>query len=176
LLGLASNGVHSNGFSLVRKIVEDAGLDYDAPAPFAPDRSLAESLLDPTRIYVRSCLDGLRAGGLKGLSHITGGGLIDNPPRVLPAGVAARIDTASWPLPPVFGWLAQAGELPASELARSFNCGIGMIAIATPERSTALAELFTAAGETVYAIGEIIARTDGEPAVRLEHTDAAWPA
>ena len=175
LLGFASNGVHSNGFSLVRKIVEDAGLDYDAPAPFEPGRSLAESLLDPTRIYVRSCLEGLRAGGLKGLSHITGGGLIDNPPRVLPAGMAASIDVACWPLPPVFGWLAQAGELPASELARSFNCGIGMIAVVSPERSAALSELFTASGETVYAIGEVIAQAEGEPAVRLERTEAAWP-
>ena len=174
LLGLASNGVHSNGFSLVRQIVEDAGLDYGAPAPFEPDRSLAESLLDPTRIYVRPCLEGLRAGGLKGLSHITGGGLIDNPPRVLPAGMAAHIDTACWPLPPVFRWLARAGGLPANELARSFNCGIGMIAVVSPERSAALAALFTAAGEMVYAIGEVIARAEGEPTVRLEHTEAAW--
>ncbi len=175
LLGLASNGLHANGFSLVRKIVEEAGLDYAAPAPFEPERSLAEALLDPTRIYVRPCLDGLRAGGLKGLSHITGGGLTDNPPRVLPAGTAARIDTACWLLPPVFRWLAEAGDLPATELARSFNCGIGMIAIVAPERSDALVDLITAAGETVHSIGEVVTRTAGDPAVRLEHTEAAWP-
>ena len=175
LLGLASDGIHSNGFSLVRKIVEDAGLDYAAPAPFEPGRSLAEALLEPTRIYVRPCLDALRGGGLKGLSHITGGGLIDNPPRVLPAGMAVRIDTDCWPLPPVFRWLADAGGLPSTELARSFNCGIGMIAVVAPERSAALAEMFAAAGETVYSIGDVVARAEGDPAAHLEHTEAAWP-
>ncbi|HZD25683.1 MAG TPA: phosphoribosylformylglycinamidine cyclo-ligase, partial [Alphaproteobacteria bacterium] len=129
LLGLASSGVHSNGYSLVRRLVEDFGQDYAAPAPFDATRSLGEALLTPTRIYVRACLAAIRGGGVKALSHITGGGFPENLPRVLPEGVVAEIDGASWPMPPVFGWLAGLGSVASEEMARTFNCGIGMIAV-----------------------------------------------
>jgi phosphoribosylformylglycinamidine cyclo-ligase len=155
ILGLASNGLHANGFSLVRRLIEDMGHGYAAPAPFAPDISLGEALLRPTRIYVSSCLGAVRAGLIKGLSHITGGGLIENPPRVLPADTLARIDGGAWPLPPLFKWLAKTGAIEALELARTFNCGIGMIAIAGAEEAAAATAHFEAAGETVWRIGLI---------------------
>ena len=175
LLGLASNGLHANGFSLVRRIVEEAELDYAAPAPFAPDRTLGEALLDPTRLYVRPCLAAANAGRLRGLSHITGGGLIDNIPRILPAMLGVAIDAGVWPLPPVFRWLAEAAPLDAGELARGFNCGIGMVAIVAADRVAETEAAFTAAGETVYRIGVVVNTTAGEPAVRIDGTESAWP-
>jgi phosphoribosylformylglycinamidine cyclo-ligase len=164
LLGLASSGVHSNGFSLVRRLVEASGLGYADPAPFAPGLSLGEALLTPTRIYVKSCLAAARAGLAKGMAHITGGGLIENPPRMLGDGLACEIDGAAWTPPPVFGWLAQVGRVDAQEMARTFNCGIGM-ALATdrPDEAQALLE---AAGETVWRIGRVVADHAG-PASRV---------
>src|SRR3954463_5005514 len=133
LLGLPSSGLHSNGFSLVRRIVEQSGLGWQAPAPFAPGRALGEALLEPTRIYVRPLLAALRAGAaIKGLVHVTGGGFPDNIPRVLPAGLGVRLDLDAIPIPAVFGWLAEAGGVSESEMLRTFNCGIGMIVIAAP--------------------------------------------
>jgi phosphoribosylformylglycinamidine cyclo-ligase len=154
LIGLASSGVHSNGYSLVRRIVERAGLDWTARAPFA-EGSLGEELLAPTRIYVRPALAAHRAGGLRGLAHITGGGLTENLPRILPAGLGAAIDLDAWPLPPVFGWLAEAGGVAEAEMLRTFNCGIGMVAVADPARAETLAETLAAAGEVVHVIGKV---------------------
>jgi len=162
VLGLASTGVHSNGYSLVRRIVERGGLDYAGPAPFDPARSLGEALLAPTRIYVKSCLAAIRAGTLKALAHITGGGLVENVPRVLPEGVVAEIDAATWTLPPVFAWLAREGGVAAHEMARTFNCGIGMVAVAAPDRAAEACRILAAHGETVHTIGRIRARSGDE--------------
>ena len=152
VLGLASDGLHANGFSLVRRIVEREGLDLSGPSPFS-EGALGEALLRPTRIYVRAVLAALAAGGVRALAHITGGGLVENPPRGLPPGLAMRIDCAAWPLPPVFAWLA--GRVAPAELARAFNCGIGMTVAVAPERADALAACFEAAGETVFRIGAV---------------------
>ena len=162
ILGLASTGVHSNGYSLVRRIVERGGLSYDAPAPFAPDRKLGEALLDPTRIYVKSCLAAVRAGTLKALAHITGGGLIENIPRVLPQSVVAEIDGSAWTLPTVFKWLAKEGGVVAHEMARTFNCGIGMVVVCAPDKAEEAERILKEGGETVIRIGRIRARQGDE--------------
>jgi phosphoribosylformylglycinamidine cyclo-ligase len=164
LLGLPSSGVHSNGFSLVRRIVEASGLAWGAPAPFAPGRSLGEALLEPTRIYVKPLLEVLRGtGGIKALAHITGGGFPDNIPRVLPEGTGVRLDLPSIPMPPVFGWLARTGGVAAPEMLRTFNCGIGMVVVVAPADVGAVSRALQAAGEAPVAIGEITA--GGEPRV-----------
>ncbi len=165
LLGLASSGLHSNGFSLVRRVVELTEMDFAAAAPFAAGESLGDALLTPTRIYVKACLAALGAGGLRGLAHITGGGLLENLPRALPAGLAAALDGIAWTVPAVFPWLAKAGGISGQEMLRTFNCGIGMVAIAAPERATAIAEVFQEAGETVHEIGRLVPRAKGGPAV-----------
>ncbi len=167
VLGLASSGVHANGFSLVRRLVEVAGLDYGDPAPFDPDRGLGEVLLAPTRIYVKACLAALEAGGLHGLAHITGGGLSENLPRVLPETCGAAIDGQAWPLPPVFAWLAETSGLPEGELIRTFNCGIGMAAVVEAGAAEDLTRVFQEAGETVFPIGAIERRGEGESGIRL---------
>ncbi len=154
LLGLASDGVHSNGYSLVRKVVERSGLAWDAPAPFAAD-TLGGALLTPTRLYVRPALAAVRAGGVHALAHVTGGGLTENLPRVLPDGLGATIDLGAWPLPPVFRWLADTAGMAEAELLRTFNCGIGMILVVAPDRATALADLLREAGETVIPMGNV---------------------
>jgi phosphoribosylformylglycinamidine cyclo-ligase len=172
VLGLASSGVHSNGFSLVRRIVAAAGLDWRAPAPFAPGYALGEALLTPTRIYVRSLLAALRseAGtGLKALAHITGGGFPDNIPRVLPAHAAVEIDLSRVPVTPVFRWLAAAGGVAPAEMLRTFNCGIGMVLVVQPSRAEALAATLAAAGQEVHRIGVVMPRVGGE-AVRFSGT------
>ena len=153
VLGLASGGLHANGFSLVRRVVEREGLDLSGPSPFS-EGALGEALLLPTRIYVRPVLAALAAGGVRALAHITGGGLVENPPRGLPPGLAMRIDCAAWPLPPVFEWLA--GHVAPEELARTFNCGIGMTAAVSPDRVEALAACFESAGETVFRVGAVV--------------------
>lgn len=154
LLGLASDGVHSNGYSLVRKLVDLAGLDWDDPAPFA-DTTLGDALLAPTRLYVRPALAAIRAGGVKGLAHITGGGLTENVPRVLPEGLGAEIDLGAWTLPPVFRWLSDTGGIAEVELLKTFNAGIGMVVVAVPEAADGLAKLLDAEGETVHVIGRL---------------------
>ncbi len=162
ILGLASSGVHSNGFSLVRRIVERSGLAFDGPAPFAPGRTLAEALLEPTRIYVKPLLSAIRAtGAIKALAHITGGGYPDNIPRVLPGTLAAELDLGAIVVPPVFSWLKQAGDVADTEMMRTFNCGIGMIAIVAPDRAAAVEAALAAEGETVMRIGRLVPR-DGE--------------
>lgn len=158
LLGLSSDGVHSNGYSFVRKVVEMSGLGWDAPAPFA-DASLGRALLAPTRLYVKPTLAAVRAGGVHALAHITGGGLTENLPRVLPDGLGASIDLGAWALPGVFRWLAETSGMAEAELLKTFNCGIGMIAVVAPDRAAALADLLAAAGETVTVIGTV---TEGQ--------------
>ncbi|MBE9557081.1 MAG: phosphoribosylformylglycinamidine cyclo-ligase [Proteobacteria bacterium] len=167
ILGLASSGLHSNGFSLVRKVVETNALDWRAPAPFEPESELGAALLTPTRIYVKSCLAAIRNGGVHALAHITGGGLIENIPRVLPDDLAASLDASSWVEPAVFGWLAEAGGINRHEMYRTFNCGVGMAVIVAPGAVDALSGTFTDSGETVYRIGRVTARGDG-PAVTFE--------
>ena len=172
VLGLASAGVHSNGFSLLRRIVESGNAGWGAPAPFAAGATLGEVMLAPTRIYVRPVLALHRAGLLKAAAHITGGGLPGNVPRVLPAGTRAVIDAGAWPLPPVFAWLARTGGVAAAELLRVFNCGIGMVLVVTD--AAAARAILEAEGETVFAIGHIEAG-EGEPDVRMLLPDG-WPA
>jgi phosphoribosylformylglycinamidine cyclo-ligase len=174
VLGLASSGVHSNGFSLVRKIVADGQLSYDAPAPFDATQKLGEALLTPTRIYVRAMLQAIRADAVKAMAHITGGGLLENIPRVLPKDIGVRIDAASWPAPPVFRWLATAGNIDSHEMARTFNCGIGMAVIVSPDQADKASAILTEAGEKVYRIGFVEPRPTGE-AVILENCGKVWP-
>ncbi len=165
LIGVASSGVHSNGYSLVRRVVADAGLSYDAPAPFAPNITLGEALLAPTRLYVMSGLAAIRTGGVKGLAHITGGGITENLPRALPSGLDAEIDLSAWTPLPVFSWLAKSAGIGEREMLRTFNCGIGMIAIAAPEKADETIAAFANAGETASPIGMLVPG-DGEPKVR----------
>jgi phosphoribosylformylglycinamidine cyclo-ligase len=173
VLGLASSGVHSNGFSLVRRIVAAAGLSWDAPAPFAAEQTIGQAFMTPTRIYVPALLGLHRAGLLKAAAHITGGGLVGNLPRVLPDGTAAEL-TAGWPVPAVFAWLARAGGVDPREMLRVFNCGIGMAVIVAAADAAAAAEQLAQAGETVTRIGSIVAAA-GSPSVIIE-PPPGWPA
>jgi phosphoribosylformylglycinamidine cyclo-ligase len=179
VLGLASSGLHSNGFSLVRRVVERGGFDYAAPAPFAPGMSLAEALLVPTRLYVKACRAAMQTpevkGGAHAFAHITGGGLIDNIPRVLPDHLAAAIDATRWELPPVFRWLAESARIARGEMARTFNCGIGMVAIVAPGEVPAARKAMEAAGERVIEIGRIVKRPAGNEGTILDGTERAWP-
>src|SRR5258707_1551193 len=148
VLGLASSGLHSNGYSLVRRIVERSGLGYDARAPFA-EVSLGQALLEPTRIYVKPLLAAIGAtGAIKGLAHITGGGLPGNVPRCLPDGTRARLDARRWPAPAVFRWLRDIGQVPTEDMLRTFNCGLGMIAVVAPSDAARVAKALTDAGES----------------------------
>ena len=161
LVAMASSGVHSNGYSLVRKIVELSGLTWDAPAPFVADKTLAEALLEPTRIYVKPLLSALRDGiDIKALAHITGGGFIDNIPRVLPDALAADIDLGAITPPPIFGWLSQVGGMSESEMLRTFNCGVGMLVAVAAEDADRLLESLTASGEIAAVVGQLTARSD----------------
>jgi phosphoribosylformylglycinamidine cyclo-ligase len=174
VLGLASSGIHSNGYSLVRRIVERSGLGWDAAAPFAPESGLAEALLTPTRIYVRGLLPVIRAGLVKAMAHITGGGLLENIPRVLPDGLGVALDAAAWTVPPVFRWLARQGGVVPEEMARTFNCGIGMVVVVTGDRAAAVTELLQGAGETVTIIGTVVAVAGDEPRVVINGMEATW--
>ena len=196
ILGLASSGLHSNGFSLVRKVVSDAviggapdtklqaavrdhivdkaRLAYAGDAPFQPGTSLGEALLVPTKIYVRSCMAAIKAGGVHALSHITGGGVLENIPRVLPETLAAEIDATAWDTPAVFKWLQAEGNIQATEMARTFNCGVGMAVVVAAERAAELKAVFEAEGETVFEIGRIVPRPDGNEGVILNNAEKAW--
>lgn len=176
VIGIASNGLHANGFSLVRKIIADQALAYDTPAPFDPTQSLGDALLEPTRIYVAACLGLVRAGTVEALAHITGGGLVENIPRVLPDGLACRLDARAWPLPPVFRWLRRAGNLTDADLARTFNSGVGMIAITRPDNVEPALALLAEAGETAYVVGHIETRTADHPHVVIDNAEDAWHA
>ncbi|MBY6055100.1 phosphoribosylformylglycinamidine cyclo-ligase [Leisingera daeponensis] len=156
LLGLASDGVHSNGYSLVRKLVEVSGLGWDADCPFG-EGSLGEALLTPTRLYVKQCLAAVRAGGVHALAHITGGGLTENLPRVLPDDLGADIDLNAWELPPVFKWMAETGGIAEAEMLKTFNCGIGMILSVSADRADELVKVLEGEGETVARLGTVTA-------------------
>lgn len=157
IFGLRSSGLHSNGFSLVRKVVALTGLGWDAPAPFAVEKTLAEALLVPTRIYVKLLLAALkRSQGIRALAHITGGGFIDNLPRVLPDGLGCVLDLAAVPVPPVFRWLARQGGMLPAEMARTFNCGIGMAVVAARHDAAAVEAVFAELGESLVCLGEVV--------------------
>ena len=175
VLGLESDGLHANGYSLVRSIVAAAGCDPAGPAPFDPTRRLSEVLLAPTRIYVKPCLAAIAAGGIRALAHITGGGLVENLPRVIPDGLAARLAGGSWPVPPVFRWLAAAGGVPAGDMLRTFNCGVGMAVIVAPDRVEGAAAAFAGAGERVHRIGRIVRRDREAGSFELDDAEALWP-
>ena len=168
LLGLASSGLHSNGFALVRRLVSDFGLSLDHPAPFEPEQSLADVLLTPTQIYVRSCLCEVRAGRIKAMAHITGGGFVENIPRLLPDNLGAHIDGGRWPMAPVFAWLSGLGGITAAEMARTFNCGIGMVLVVAPNDLGDAKESLEENNESCCLIGEIIDFDDGGDRIVIE--------
>ena len=173
LLGIASSGIHSNGYSLVRQIVTDHGTPLDAPPPFnSAYATLGDALLTPTRIYVKALLPILAREEIRALAHITGGGLTENLPRVLPAGLSAQIDLSSWPLPPVFDWLQTTGDIPTAELLRTFNCGLGMIAVVSAAKVETVCAALALAGETVHVIGSLI-DAEAERVVYRENLCAA---
>ncbi|GAA4719448.1 phosphoribosylformylglycinamidine cyclo-ligase [Sphingomonas lutea] len=173
LLGLASSGVHSNGFSLVRRIIETQGWDPGQPLPGAAGGTLAEILLEPTRIYVRSLLPLVQERRIKGLAHITGGGILENIPRVLPDHCHANVDVGTWPLPPIFSTLQQGGRVAPEEMARTFNCGIGMAVIVAQDQADAVTQALEGAGERVFRIGEIV---EGERGCSVSGAAGSWNA
>jgi phosphoribosylformylglycinamidine cyclo-ligase len=174
VLGLGSDGIHSNGFSLLRKIVERSSLDYGDTAPFDKDRTLGQVFLTPTRLYVKSCLAAIRSGGIRALAHITGGGLTENIPRVLPDGLAVEIDTATWTVPEEFKWLAQNGNVAPEEMVRTFNCGIGMAVVVEPSRAAPLKQIFADHGETVFEIGRVTHHREGAEQVAIRNISEPW--
>ena len=165
LIGIESSGLHSNGYSLVRRVVADAELPYDKPAPFALGLKLGEALLAPTRLYVKSALSAIHTGGVKGLAHITGGGITENLPRALPEGLDADVDLAAWTPAPVFGWLAKSAGIAEAEMLRTFNCGIGMVVVADPNRAGHIIDAFQESGDRATRIGTLVAGS-GETKVR----------
>jgi phosphoribosylformylglycinamidine cyclo-ligase len=174
VLGLASNGVHSNGYSLVRKLVAQEKLSYDKPAPFDESKKLADALLTPTRIYVKPVLQAIKTGHVKAMAHITGGGLLENIPRVLPDGIGVWLDGKSWQAPAIFRWMAQVGNIDPQEMARTFNCGIGFVLVVTPSHADAISKILVDAGEKVFRIGAVEANST-EHRVTLRNTDKVWP-
>jgi phosphoribosylformylglycinamidine cyclo-ligase len=171
IIGLASTGVHSNGYSLVRKVVEASGLSLRDTAPFDSTCNLGTSLLTPTRIYVSSCLEAVKSGDVHALAHITGGGLLENIPRVLPEGLGVKLDGTAWTAPPVFAWLQDQGGVNDTEMARTFNCGIGMVVIVNVDRVDAVIANLASSGETAYRIGQI---TEGSnSSVQIDNLQAA---
>ncbi len=175
ILGLTSSGFHSNGYSLIRKFIADQNLSWDDPCPFEPDAPLGQALLTPTRIYVKSCLAAMRAGTVKALAHITGGGLLENIPRVLPENTAAELDLSTWSLPASMNWLGTAANMTRDELARTFNCGIGMVLVVSGEDRDAVSQALSNMGETVVDIGRIGERQSGDAQVVLSGQGDGWP-
>ena len=170
ILALPSSGVHANGFSLVRRVAEQARLDWDDPAPFAPDRTLGQALLTPTRIYVRQILETIRTtGAVKALAHVTGGGLTENVPRLLPEGVAAEIDLGSFTLPPEFRWLQAQAALDGKEMLRTFNCGIGMVVVVASADADAVAASLRKSGEASWRLGRLVRSEDSEAVRYLDN-------
>ncbi len=174
VFGLASSGLHSNGFSLVRKVVEQADIGYQAPAPFAPAQTLGEALLTPTRMYVKSCLAAIGSGGIHALAHITGGGLSENIPRVLPAGLGVTLDAEHWHVPPVFKWMVEVGGMSSDEMYRTFNCGIGMVCIISADRADALRQVFETHGEQVFQIGTVVPASTPAASVHILNSASPW--
>jgi phosphoribosylformylglycinamidine cyclo-ligase len=173
ILGLASSGVHSNGFSLVRKVVDGTQSDLAGAAPFDADHSLGEALLTPTKLYVKSLLTAIPTG-IKALAHITGGGLPENLPRALPPDLAADIAASAWRPPAVFDWLREGGRISAAEMLRTFNCGIGMVVVAAPDQADAVTQTLSDAGEQVLRIGTIVAAADSRERVHVADPEGAW--
>jgi phosphoribosylaminoimidazole synthetase len=155
LIALPSSGPHANGYSLIRRIVSVAGLRWADPAPFAPGQTLGEALMIPTRIYVRSVLPLAKSGALLGAAHITGGGLVENPPRAIADGLTARFDWNAWELPAVFQWLGETGGVADAELRRTFNCGIGMILVVAEDAAPTVLSALRASGETAFVCGQL---------------------
>jgi phosphoribosylformylglycinamidine cyclo-ligase len=155
LIGLPSSGPHSNGYSLIRKIVEISGLAWDAPAPFSTERTLAAALLTPTKIYVKTLMPLVRQGLIKGLAHITGGGITDNIPRMLPEHLSPKVDFTAWPRPAVFSWLQEIGGVEEAELRRAFNCGLGMVLCVDKDRAVDVLAVLNTEYEQAYIIGEL---------------------
>ena len=179
LIGVASSGVHSNGFSLVRRLAEDKGWQLDAPAPFDSSRSLLDALIEPTRIYVKSLLPIIRSGRIAALAHITGGGLLENIPRVLPKGAHARVDADAWAQPGLMGFLQSEGAIETAEMARTFNCGLGMVLAVEKSDVTGVIGDLEEAGESAVAIGEIVSGDRGctvAGSAGSWGSDAAWEA
>ena len=173
LLGLPSSGIHSNGFSLVRHIINIQNLDYSGPCPFKHSaRTLGEALLTPTKIYVRACLPLIREGLIKGMAHITGGGFIDNIPRVVPKDLTVALDMSAWELPPVFRWLMKVGNISEQEMARTFNCGIGMVLVVGRDNKEKVMKRLHDANEQVYCIGKLVQKTGDSQSVVLNNM--AW--
>lgn len=160
VLGLAGNGAHSNGYSLIRKIIERDNPDLDAE--FDNGKTLRQAVIAPTRLYVKPILAALQQFTIKGMAHITGGGITENVPRILPQNTVAQIDAQSWPMPKLFQWLQQAGNVSAHEMYRTFNCGIGMVVVVSAEDAAAVQDFLTEQGETVYRLGEIRSRNGSE--------------
>jgi phosphoribosylformylglycinamidine cyclo-ligase len=161
VIGVASSGVHSNGYSLVRRVVEQSGLAYDAPSPFSKDETLGKALITPTKLYVKSALAAIRSGHVKGLAHITGGGITENLPRCLPDGFNAEIDLDCWTPPPVFGWLAKSAGIEPREMLRTFNCGVGLIAVTDMKTSGHVIDAFQESGDKAMRIGTLV-KGEGE--------------
>jgi phosphoribosylformylglycinamidine cyclo-ligase len=164
LIGLASSGAHSNGFSLVRRIHERSGADLHAPFAAGRARSLGDALLAPTRIYVKPVLALLDAVPVKGMAHITGGGLTENVPRMLPAALAARLESNRWTRPAIFDWLQRAGNVDDAEMHRVFNCGLGLVVAMAPEHAERALAVLRATGAEAQQVGSVVPRTDGAPA------------
>jgi len=173
LLGVASSGVHSNGYSLVRRLAADKGWKMDRPALFDPDRLLIDHLIEPTRIYVKSLLPVIRSGRIHALAHITGGGLLENVPRVLPKGLHAHIDADSWEQPRLMAFLQAQGHIEPGEMARTFNCGVGMVLAVSPDDAGSVTRDLTAAGETVFQVGRV---EPGERGCTVSGSAEAWSA
>ena len=175
LLGLASSGLHSNGYSLARKVVEVSGLAWSTPCPFAPGLSLGDAMLSPTRIYIRSCLAAIReTKSVKALAHITGGGFTENIPRVLPDGLGVRVDLPKVPVLPVFQWLARTGGIAEAEMLRTFNCGVGMILVVAEADVGGVTQALAADGEAVHRIGRVVPHKGDGPQVQVTGLDKAW--
>ncbi len=172
VIGLASSGVHSNGFSLVRRVVERAGLAWTDPCPFGNVPTVAEALLTPTSMYVKPCLAAIATGKVKAFAHITGGGLVENMPRVVPDGLSTVIDAAAWETPEVFRWLQEVGQVPADEMYRAFNAGIGMTAVVAASDADAVCAQFNDLGEAAVVIGEV-REGDASTAI-IENSETPW--
>jgi phosphoribosylformylglycinamidine cyclo-ligase len=175
VIGLAASGIHSNGFSLARKVVERSELSWDAAAPFQPESALGEAILEPTRIYVAACLAAIRnTASVKALAHITGGGFPDNIPRALPKGLGVELELSQVPVLPVFKWLAATGGIAEAEMLRTFNCGIGMVAVVAPEQADAVMNAFALAGETAVRLGAVVPLAGDARVIPAGHLDLAW--
>ncbi|MCP4395489.1 MAG: phosphoribosylformylglycinamidine cyclo-ligase [Alphaproteobacteria bacterium] len=160
LIGVPSNGLHSNGFSLVRKVTEENGFSYNEPAPFDKSVTLGDALLAPTRLYIKGVLPAIKSNLIKAAAHITGGGITENLPRVLPENVSSEIDTTSWNIPPVFMWLAEQGNITEDEMLKTFNCGVGLILAVSPENEREVLRILKENGETPFTIGHLTEKKD----------------